>query len=243
MISGILLSLLSGSRGGWLTMLLVFMTLVFLLPKIDRKFNYIIWGIVAALGVVLYLMWHELPVEKRILQTLNSIQAYMNGNAHTSLGYRFEMWKAAYWAFLEKPLFGWGFDNFNVYFQKYLNEGLVVGKLWGHPHNDYMLLLSEKGVLGFVIVLSVLLYPFVVMLKYARKAIQTKQLEKLSLALTGMVLIEALMEFMLSDQTITMKFQYHLYVVLILMIMSALWFYDTESSKIEEEIKDETRSS
>ncbi|MBD3821932.1 MAG: O-antigen ligase family protein [Thiotrichales bacterium] len=222
-VSGIALSFLSGSRGGWATVLITFITVLYVVYQTDRKKFKEALVFTFLLLILVALFWKELPIEQRVLQTIDSIQAYFNGNSYSSLGFRFEMWKATWLAFWEKPFWGWGFNSFDKIFEMYRLEGRVTGiagHSWGHPHNDYMLLLSEKGLIGFVVVLSVLIYPLVYLFKQLADAIGAQVMDKVYLALLGIVLIEALFEFMLSDQTITMKFQFHFYVVLILMILS-----------------------
>ena len=223
-LSGLMLSLLSGSRGGWGALLLGVFLLSLYLYRYKRQYFWWLIGAVVLAVLAVFVFWERLPVGSRIQQTLNSIHAYMNGNPHTSLGYRFEMWKAAWMAFMEKPLFGWGFGNFDKFFLEYLREGLVAGKAtgWGHAHNDYLFVLSELGIVGFILVVGFFAYPFVRMLEFIRQALRDQNGTLLMVALLGAVLTEALFEFALSDQTFTVKYFMFVYVTLYMAIFSVM---------------------
>ncbi|QBZ83542.1 O-antigen ligase [Hydrogenovibrio crunogenus] len=223
-VSGIMLSFLSGSRGGWLTFLIVAFSLWVVSYKFEKKLFWISTIIFITFVMLIMAVWDYLPIQSRIDQTIHNLNLYLDGNPRTSIGYRFEMWKAAWMAFLERPLFGWGFGSFNSIFAKYAEQGLVVkGMLFGHPHNDYILLLAEKGIFGFVVVLSILIYPFIKLLSLLKTSLQSQNQDKVFLSLMGIVLVESIMEFMLSDQTITMKYQLYFYLVFILLVFASLF--------------------
>jgi len=224
-IAGLLLSLKSGSRGGWLTILTVYLTILWVKFHYDRKlFKQLIW-LGTGVGLFIILIIPYLPLMERLEATwVNVTKYFMDGNYASSIGYRFEMWKAAWYGFLEKPFFGWGFNSFDTIFIKYQEMGWVggiQGHLWGHPHNDYMLLLSEMGILGTFFAMGVLLYPALFFLKALRQALIERNENLIYLNLTGLVLIEALMEFMLTDQSFTMRYPFHFYLILVVLLMTA----------------------
>lgn len=220
--SGVGLSLLSGSRGGWGALFISFLFLIFYFYFFQKRYFWGLVSVVLVFALVLYGFWDYLPVKHRIDQTISSLYAYSNGNPHTSLGYRFEMWKAAWMAFLEKPLFGWGFGGFDQFFLKYLHEGLVKGSPsgWGHAHNDYLFILSELGIVGFILFFSFVLYPFVKVFYLVKRAIHEQEKNLLMLGLLGVILTEALCEFALSDQTFTVKYFMFVYVLFYMIIFA-----------------------
>lgn len=170
-ISGVLLSFFSGSRGGWLTIVLVIFTLLIVFFRFDRRLFWLATAVFLSAVVLMTFFWSSLPLQPRIDAAINDIVLYFDGNPRTSVGYRFEMWKAAWLGFLERPLWGWGFGSFDSVYTYYSEQGVVAsGVLFGHPHNDYMLFLVEKGVIGFVVVLSVFLYPFFKLLSVLKVA-------------------------------------------------------------------------
>lgn len=225
-VAGLLLSLKSGSRGGWLSVLTVYLTLLWVKYHFNREqFKQLAW-LGVGVGVLIMLLLPHLPLMGRLETTwLNVNKYFMNGDYVSSIGYRFEMWRAAWYGFLEKPFLGWGFNSFDEIFTKFRDLGVVGGSpghLWGHPHNDYMLLLSEMGIVGFFFAMSILLYPAILFLKGMRQAVLEQSDTMLYLSLTGLVLVEVIMEFMLSDQSFTMRYPFHFYLVLVLLLMTAL---------------------
>ena len=69
----------------------------------------------------------------------------------TSNMIRLSQLEAAYAGFLEKPLTGWGYRNFesNAYDIKKRN-GIDFAKFYGHAHNNYLEFLASTGIFGFV---------------------------------------------------------------------------------------------
>lgn len=230
--SGVGLSILSGSRGGWLTLLIVLATLLIVFYRYDRRMFWTLTGIFIIFFTLLSIFWSNLPIQSRMEQAISDVHQYMEGNPRTSVGYRFEMWKAVWLGFIEKPIFGWGFASFDTVFSKFSQEGVVVsGFLFGHPHNDYAWLLVEKGLLGFLIVLSVLFYPLFKLFSVLNDGLKCQNHNKVFLSLLGIVLIESILEFSLTDKTISMSYQFHFYIVFILIIFVSL--FQTNQSEAE----------
>lgn len=230
--SGVLLSILSGSRGGWLTIIIVFLTLLIVFYKFDRKRLIKAILLVLLFLFLLILFWSSLPIQVRVEQAISDVFNYFDGNYQTSVGYRLEMWKASWLGFVERPIFGWGFESFEFVYKKHLEEyrSNSISYVFGHPHNDYMLFLVEMGVIGLVVMLSIFIYPLIKLFDSLKKGLSTGKLELIFLSLLGIVLVESVMEFMISDQTITKKYIFHFYIVFILLIFSSLYSREKETN-------------
>src|SRR5690625_541656 len=110
-LGGVLGSLLSGTRGGWVGLPVIFWVLyrsygAELAPK---------WKGLALLGVfIIVALAYAIPqtgVQERVGWAVSDVQRYISGESRTSsVGARFEMWKGATHLIMEKPLTGWG-DN------------------------------------------------------------------------------------------------------------------------------------
>lgn len=222
--AGVLLSLLSGSRGGWGAFVITFGLFFLYFYHLNRKCLFFSVVLLLVFFIIVFFLWDHLPLASRIHQTIVNIDKYFNGDPQSSIGYRFEMWKAALMAFMEKPLFGWGFGNFDLYFTRYMNEGLVVGNPggWGHAHNDYLLFLSELGMIGFLLFMLFILYPLFAVGKFFVVSFQNKDEKNVLLSLVFFVAGEAMMEFSLSDQVFTTKYFMFTYVALFLLVYSVL---------------------
>ena len=67
---------------------------------------------------------------------------------------RLGAWKEAFRIYLLHPLFGWGMSSFKFIFPA-LSEGYFKGEgLWLQAHNDWLQILFEMGVFGFLITLA-----------------------------------------------------------------------------------------
>lgn len=75
-------------------------------------------------------------------------------NFDTSVGTRFIAWNIAWQGFVERPLTGWGFDNFHILFNlKYNPISLRFGsyETWfDRAHNTVLDVLSMTGIFGFL---------------------------------------------------------------------------------------------
>jgi len=91
---------------------------------------------------------------------LIEFKQFRAGSVERGLFKRLQLWKGCFYAFIENPLVGVGTSNFiNVYPRiatKY-NLGHNIGQF---PHNSYLGLLAEVGLMGFVLELAILVYVF-----------------------------------------------------------------------------------
>ncbi|MDR9498550.1 MAG: O-antigen ligase family protein [Hydrogenovibrio sp.] len=204
-LSGVGFSFLTGSRGGWLALVLVFVTLTLFFYRYRlNKYFFVSLVLFAALFLLTFLLWDSLPLEYRINLAYRNIQNYFNGEPHSSIGFRFQMWEASIYAFLEKPFFGWGWDAFPHAYEYALNAGYVeVKRIFGHPHNQFFLFLIELGIFGLLFFLAFFFYPAFFAIKHLQH--QSKMNSSVYFALLIIVVTESLFEFMISDDTFSKK--------------------------------------
>lgn len=70
---------------------------------------------------------------------------------------RFAVWSMAFEGFKERPILGWGQENFNYVFNKYYDPALYNAESWyDRTHNIFMDWLIAGGVVGLLAYLSVL---------------------------------------------------------------------------------------
>lgn len=86
---------------------------------------------------------------------------------------RLVAWNAAYQGFLEKPILGWGRNNFQLIFNKYLDTKIYKGQgtpMWfDKAHNQYLDYLAEGGLLGLGFYALFLIWPFIYFKKIQQK--------------------------------------------------------------------------
>lgn len=76
----------------------------------------------------------------------------------TTFTTRFEAWRVAWRAFRDNPVFGMGFENFQVAFARYYPariDDIGGSPLWDRGHNLYLDLLASVGVLGFLAYMAI----------------------------------------------------------------------------------------
>lgn len=218
--SGVLLSLLSGSRGGWLSLVLG----VAIIIIVNRKLNRVAFLISVFLAVFVIslavLFWEYIPIAERLNLVLHDITVYFNGDAQTSVGYRLEMWKASFMSFLDNPLWGAGFYQFDKYYALYASQNIVIESRpggWGHAHSDYFTFLGEMGSVGLISMLSILLYPAFLFLKRIKNSVYVTDTY---IPLAGLILVESIMEFMMTDETLTEKFIFIVYIIFVVLFLT-----------------------
>lgn len=144
---GVLASMLSGARGGWVVAPFVIIWLLI----INRELISIKVGV--ALAIILVsssLISHDI-VEQR---TLNAVQDITKLNekdySTSSIGIRIEMWKSGVYNFIENPLFGIGYKDRQKHNQTLVDKKLVNSIVleFSRLHNSYIEELSIKGIIG-----------------------------------------------------------------------------------------------
>lgn len=232
-LSGVLLSLLSGSRGGWGALIISIITIFYLFVRRKKIPAAYLYALIPVLLILVFSAWHLSPMGERIALIYYDIEKYIDGDPRSSLGLRFEMWKVSVSMFMDNPLLGQGIDSFRDTWIKYLNspETLLLSAtnrhlLYGHPHNDFLLVASQTGLIGLILFLSWIIYPL-------KKSIDYLKNDKSSLsyapALAGIILVESFMEFMLSNHAIFTRHLFEYFVMTASMILIILSTRETDT--------------
>lgn len=171
-LCGIGASVLSASRGGWVALPLIGFFLLwqsrFLLGK------KLVWGvcIMSMLSVTVAVIVPQTGIKDRVGQAINDVVRYDEGvDKDSSVGLRFEMWKAALSMFKESPFVGVG-EYGSVEVKEYLiDEGAVSAKVLthSHAHNEFINALGLTGIIGFAFLMAVYLIPLRLFLKKMRQ--------------------------------------------------------------------------
>lgn len=154
------------SRGVWVAHpVLLFVFILVMLNKYPLKFR--MMGVSVLLGLLVLSLLHPV-VKQRVDMTKKNIQMYMaetdinNWSKRTSIGTRFQMWKAGWQIFLENPVTGVGLGGYDMAAREGRDRyGVSTSAFWFyHPHNQYISALSTRGMGGFVLLLTMLALPF-----------------------------------------------------------------------------------
>ncbi|MGE0072349.1 MAG: O-antigen ligase family protein [Thiomonas sp.] len=160
--AGLYASILSGSRGGWVAIpLFVVLAAVF-----NRSALHARTVLVAALAMLLAVSLAAIAVpetRQRIELVFSNLHAFDHGNEDTSIGIRFQLWKAAWVIFTEHPLFGVGMGGFKALMTPMQQSGLLtplaadLGRQ--EVHSEILSRLSQLGIVGLAAIAAVYIVP------------------------------------------------------------------------------------
>ena len=197
---GFLASLLSGTRGGWVSIpfivaLLVPATKNLITPKVRN---------IAILFIALIIVGTIAYPPSGVWLRLESIfddtyQYFVNNEANNSLGIRLEMWRAGWIMFLENPILGVGEGSVQKLLPLLVSEEIAYerGVVYPQLHSDIIDTLARRGLLG---VISLLLLYVAFALAFTKKMLQDHyQLHSHLLAVSGMMVIVAFFDFGLTQ--------------------------------------------
>ncbi|MBE0404484.1 O-antigen ligase family protein [Halomonas sp. FME16] len=195
---GMIGSLFSGSRGGWVG----FPLILFVLYRSYGQVWSTKWKAAAVLAIVVgggtVFALPQTGVQERVFQGVDDISRYVSGETqNTSLGARFEMWKGASYLIANKPLFGWGENGYKDGIATLAERGAVnpVILQYSHAHNDFIDTFAKRGLVGLTVLLLVYLVPMKLFGEYSRHA----DLEVRSVAVAGTLLSVAYIDFGLTQ--------------------------------------------
>lgn len=197
-LGGVLGSLFSGSRGGWVGLPVVLWVLYrgygrdLTTPLKIGALAIVIVGVLCVYAVP------QLGVQQRVHQAFDDIERYVSGESRTSsVGARFEMWKGASHLIIEKPLLGWGHNGYQQGMQSLADAGVIdPGVLqFGHAHNEFIDTTAKRGILGLI----ALLFLYLVPMRLFMRQLHSPNLELRSLAVAGALLPVAYIDFGLSQ--------------------------------------------
>jgi len=137
---------LSLSRASWLGGLLVGVGLTFIYPRFMLRFGLIV-VIIGILAGSFLLLGDSTVIQDRFYSEESEISALS----------RLPVTLASVRMFLAKPLFGWGYGNFDLFDRQFYDNtvGTFTADNKDHSsHNFFLTILAEQGIIGFVLYLA-----------------------------------------------------------------------------------------
>ncbi|MGK5079412.1 O-antigen ligase family protein [Janthinobacterium sp. HLX7-2] len=219
-LAGILGSIISGSRGGWLV-----------LPVGGCLFSYyfsngrgprylaVLLGLGALLAVSM--LAYTLPnsrVPQRVAVAIDDIQQFQDTeNVTTSIGQRMEMWRTA-WSLSSNDIWlGMGRSGYLAAKQQLANEGKMdkIIKDYTNAHNDYLDALVKRGIIGALALLVLFLVPLTLFFRALRLSAAPAR----PYALAGVILCSCYMIFGLTTSSLTLNIG----IIMLVFPMVILW--------------------
>jgi O-antigen ligase len=158
-----LIVLLQG-RSVWVgaaAVIAVFALAIFIRPQLfgfGIKTRFLIVAAVAFSAVALTLFLKFSPSENPIASRMRAV---LSEDVRIADGGRLMIWRETLRMFSDNFPFGVGAGNFTIHLQGYREGGrldfLQIDSRWNQPHNDYIWILAEKGIFGFLAFLFALI--------------------------------------------------------------------------------------
>ena len=159
-IFGVLASILSFARGGWIGVPILLLILIFLYRHLLSK--KLLLGGITFLCIISVVLTVNNKFVNRLSEAQYELKLYLSGDDKvSSIGERLDMWKIGSKAFLEHPISGWGLKELD-YYKKNLADKDIVTKAsisFSHLHNQFIDELAKKGIVGGIAILSMFVTP------------------------------------------------------------------------------------
>ena len=149
---------LSGERSNFIKALIIFSIILLLIKDayfhIKKKYIFLFIIIGATLPTLLYE-----EVYSRYIKTFKRIQLYDQGSVYERFGHirHFAHYNTAWKIFKDYPIFGVGNLKFRhiCHNKKYLNTKILYTyeRCSNHPHQVHLEILSEQGIIGYLIII------------------------------------------------------------------------------------------
>ncbi|MFC4475133.1 O-antigen ligase family protein [Comamonas denitrificans] len=217
-IFGLITSILSLSRGGWL-ILLIIPTILLLLIK-NRKIK--ILSLVISIPLI-FAFASVPPVEKRIDQAKDEVIGYINNRDNyieTSIGARLEQWKTAFLMGLEKPLSGWGDQELKNGKVQFIEQGISDPSImnYHHAHNDFLEQWARRGIIGVFTLIIIYTAP-IYLLRSSTKKINDQ--ESRFFIITGIIIYFGYFISGLTSVFFTFVISHNFYLFSFIFLLSA----------------------
>ena len=166
-VCGVAVSVLSGTRGGWVAVPLLLFFLFWECRDLLSKKTLKMVSAIICTSIFLLVAIPQTGVQTRAGQAVENITSYINGETDTSVGLRFEMWKAAIYMFKESPLLGVGGSQAKNIRKELAEKGYISVNAvdFSTAHNEYLEALAERGIVGLVFLLGLYLIPLKLFLR------------------------------------------------------------------------------
>lgn len=170
---------ISTGRTGQLSFLIAMGIAVIIHYRLNIKSFFIF---ISLAFVLFFGAYKTIPLfEKRVNMAISDIQKFRNGDYRSSWGLRAAFWVVTYDILKEHPLLGAGLGDYQhaaqYVLEKYDHSFRESTKQWcasTHFHNQYLMILAQTGLIGFVLMLWLLITLF-------RLKIEDKELKELSI--------------------------------------------------------------
>jgi len=178
MLCSLYAAMISGSRGSWVAFPVI--VAVFAIALLSRRnLRYAVLCVIA-LGCVIVVLFNtpDSALRTRYQDGLRDITQYQQNKTDTSIGARFELWRAAIINLQQRPVWGWNVADYRHALENLVQQGRVTKPVLRYPdnvHNNYLdawVFLGLPGLLGVLLLYGVPLWHFGRYLRDNKPAVQ-----------------------------------------------------------------------
>jgi len=162
-LSGLYVSLLSGSRGGWLALPVAFAIFLAAFLRRDRLKAIALGTLLLLTAVAIAGISLRDEIAVRYDAAVTEVDDYAsNGNAATSVGLRLEAWRTAIRNIAERPLLGWSYREYDARLNQLAaeKEADISVTTLANTHNNFLEVWLHQGLLGLLAFLALFIAPF-----------------------------------------------------------------------------------
>jgi len=158
--------------GSFAAIAVVILTMLFLGKHlgISKKWriSFAAIGVIGFLGIASILFLSQRNSNNQYIKQLQSI---VNPTSKQNI-HRINIWKTTLDMIPEKPILGYGPGNWKLHAPKFYNGRFTNEEElnWQRPHNDFLWVMTEKGLLGFAIYMSVFVMIFYYLFRTIRRS-------------------------------------------------------------------------
>ncbi|MCG2583638.1 O-antigen ligase [Massilia sp. TS11] len=198
-LAGLAASLITGSRGGLLGLLLAAVVALVFAAGVRKR---VAGGLLLAgsLAVGLAYVTPETGMRERLHEVVEDVQAYREGQVYTHIGMRFELWQAGATLAADHPLRGYTEAQRQQAMAALVQAGQLDARALSlpHLHNDALQALVLGGVPGLLLWLASLLVPAAFFVQSLDGRLRPGA-QRAALALAGLFVVSAYLGFGLTE--------------------------------------------
>ena len=120
-----------------------------------KKVAYGILGVVVAMAV-LFILARATPVFDSVIASNPTLTRFSTiGSTDASIQGRLTAWRAGFRGYLDKPILGWGPENYLIAWGRYFDSASGVRERFDQAHNKLLEELTTKGAVGAISYLAI----------------------------------------------------------------------------------------
>jgi len=186
---------LTGARGAFIGVLvgagIIMVSFIFSMENVKKKI--LLGALVVLLLTVPFLL--NFAKDTPIVKKYDALSRFSNITLSAGEA-RITLWGIAFEAFKERPIFGWGIENFNSAFAKHYNPKMFGQEPWfDRTHNTPIDWLVSGGLLGLLLYMSVLLSILVALFSAVKHTIVSRQSAFIFIGMFAAYVIQLLFVF------------------------------------------------